>query len=220
MGAGVAGLQAIATAKRLGARRRGLRRAARGEGAGAEPRRQVHRGARHRGAAARPRAATRKELTRGVPRSASASWCASASPHADVVITTALIPGKAGAEAGHRRHGRRRCGRARSSSTSPSSSGGNCELTERGQVVVKHGVTIIGTANVPGLVPVPRQRDVRAQHPEPRSATCRQGGRCSASTSRTRSSRGCAASPTRARSVTSPRPKPSSCEEAESEGDA
>jgi len=32
--------------------------------------------------------------------------------------------------------------------------GGNCELTEPGQTVVKHGVTVIGTRNVPALVPL------------------------------------------------------------------
>lgn len=32
--------------------------------------------------------------------------------------------------------------------------GGNCVLTEPGETVVKHGVTIIGTKNIPGLVPV------------------------------------------------------------------
>jgi NAD(P) transhydrogenase subunit alpha len=32
--------------------------------------------------------------------------------------------------------------------------GGNCELTEPGQIVVRNGVTIIGTRNVPALVPV------------------------------------------------------------------
>jgi NAD(P) transhydrogenase subunit alpha len=31
--------------------------------------------------------------------------------------------------------------------------GGNCELTEVGKIVQKHGVTIIGTANIPGTVP-------------------------------------------------------------------
>ena len=49
VGAGVAGLQAIATAKRLGADRQRLRRAPGGEGGGREPRRQVRRdGARER----------------------------------------------------------------------------------------------------------------------------------------------------------------------------
>jgi NAD(P) transhydrogenase subunit alpha len=31
--------------------------------------------------------------------------------------------------------------------------GGNCELTEPGQIVEKHGVTIVGIANIPGTVP-------------------------------------------------------------------
>ena len=30
--------------------------------------------------------------------------------------------------------------------------GGNCELTEPGKAVVKHGVTLIGVANIPSLV--------------------------------------------------------------------
>jgi NAD(P) transhydrogenase subunit alpha len=30
--------------------------------------------------------------------------------------------------------------------------GGNCPLTEPGQIVVKHGVTLIGETNVPALV--------------------------------------------------------------------
>lgn len=33
-------------------------------------------------------------------------------------------------------------------------SGGNCELSEFGKTVVKHGVTIIGEANMPSLLPV------------------------------------------------------------------
>ncbi len=32
--------------------------------------------------------------------------------------------------------------------------GGNCELTEPGEIVEKHGVTIVGTANIPGTMPV------------------------------------------------------------------
>jgi NAD(P) transhydrogenase subunit alpha len=31
--------------------------------------------------------------------------------------------------------------------------GGNCELSEKGKTVVKHGVTIIGEQNLPSLVP-------------------------------------------------------------------
>ena len=43
LGAGVAGLQAIATARRLGAVVSGFRRSGRGEGAGEQPRGEVHR---------------------------------------------------------------------------------------------------------------------------------------------------------------------------------
>jgi H+-translocating NAD(P) transhydrogenase subunit alpha len=32
--------------------------------------------------------------------------------------------------------------------------GGNCELTEPGKTVVKHGVVLVGTLNVPALIPV------------------------------------------------------------------
>jgi NAD(P) transhydrogenase subunit alpha len=32
--------------------------------------------------------------------------------------------------------------------------GGNCELTEPGEVVVRHGVTIIGTRNLPAGMPL------------------------------------------------------------------
>lgn len=31
--------------------------------------------------------------------------------------------------------------------------GGNCEITEPGKIVKKHGVTIIGTKNIPGMLP-------------------------------------------------------------------
>ena len=30
--------------------------------------------------------------------------------------------------------------------------GGNCAITEPGEVVVKHGVTIIGIKNIPGML--------------------------------------------------------------------
>ena len=33
-------------------------------------------------------------------------------------------------------------------------SGGNCELSEFNQTVVKHGVTIIGESNLPALLPI------------------------------------------------------------------
>ena len=31
--------------------------------------------------------------------------------------------------------------------------GGNCEITPKGDIEVKHGVTIIGTKNIPGILP-------------------------------------------------------------------
>ena len=91
IGAGVAGLQAIATAKRLGANVVGHRRAARGEGADRERRREVRRH-RARGERARPAAATPRSCRRRTRRgsgSSSPPRCA----QSDVVITTALIGG-------------------------------------------------------------------------------------------------------------------------------
>jgi NAD(P) transhydrogenase subunit alpha len=72
---------------------------------------------------------------------------------ADIVITTALVPGKKApllvtAEM--------------VKNMKPGSvildmaveSGGNCELSENGKTVKKHGVTIIGEPNIPSLLPV------------------------------------------------------------------
>ena len=67
MGVGVAGLQAIATARRLGAHRDGDRRAPRHQGAGGKPRREVPRG-RGRGIQERrrPPAATPRKCRRSI----------------------------------------------------------------------------------------------------------------------------------------------------------
>jgi NAD(P) transhydrogenase subunit alpha len=71
---------------------------------------------------------------------------------ADVVITTARIPGKKApllvpaAVVEQMKEGSVIVDLA-------AEEGGNCELTELGKIVEKHGVTIIGTANVPGTVP-------------------------------------------------------------------
>jgi NAD(P) transhydrogenase subunit alpha len=70
----------------------------------------------------------------------------------DVVITTALIPGKPAP---------RLVTRAMVEAMAPGSvvvdlaaeRGGNCELTRPDEVVVHHGVTIIGPSNPPALVP-------------------------------------------------------------------
>ena len=75
---------------------------------------------------------------------------------ADVVVTTALIPGrpapvlvteemvrsmKPGSVIVDIAAGR-----------GPSGADGNCPLTEAGRTVVRHGVTIVGEANLPALV--------------------------------------------------------------------
>ena len=93
LGAGVAGLQAIATARRLGAvvSAFDVRPAVRG--AGGVARRDVPRPRRH--AARRPRAATRRS-SRAEQQAAQQAALERAIPDFDVVITTALVPGPAG----------------------------------------------------------------------------------------------------------------------------
>ncbi len=72
---------------------------------------------------------------------------------ADVVIGTAAVPGKpapkliSAAIVEQMRDGSVIVDLA-------AESGGNCELTVPGETVVKHGVTIIGTRNIAGLIPV------------------------------------------------------------------
>ncbi len=69
----------------------------------------------------------------------------------DIIITTALIPGKPAPKL---------ITAAMVESMKPGSvivdmaapAGGNCPLTEVGQTVVRHGVTIVGETNIPALV--------------------------------------------------------------------
>ncbi len=71
---------------------------------------------------------------------------------ADIVITTALIPGRKAPTLLHE---------ATVAEMKPGSvvidlaaaQGGNCPLTEADQVVVKHGVTLVGYSNLAALVP-------------------------------------------------------------------
>jgi len=71
----------------------------------------------------------------------------------DVVITTALIPG---------RPAPRLITAASVAAMRPGSvivdlaaeAGGNCELTVPGEVVVREGVTIVGTLNLPSTMPL------------------------------------------------------------------
>ena len=147
MGAGVAGLQAIGTAKRLGA-------AVEATDVRPEVKEQVESlGGKYieppgaavgeGGYAAEQSEEFLKQQQETVRKHLVA---------ADVIITTAKIPGKkapilvAADVVKDMRAGSVIVDLA-------AEEGGNCELTEPGEIVEKHGVTIIGTANIPGTVP-------------------------------------------------------------------
>ena len=153
LGTGVAGLQAIATAKRLGAvvEASDVRPAAREqvESLGAkfidvpfetDEEREIAQG------------------TGGYARAMPPSWMARQAAlvserckQADIVISTALIPGRPAPTL---------VSAETVAAMKPGSvlvdlaveRGGNCPLSEKGQVVEKHGVTIVGLTNLPGLV--------------------------------------------------------------------
>jgi len=153
LGTGVAGLQAIATAKRLGAvvEASDVRPAAREqvESLGAkfidvpfetDEEREIAQG------------------TGGYARAMPPGWMARQAAlvserckQADLVITTALIPGRPAPTL---------VSAETVAAMKPGSvlvdlaveRGGNCPLSEKGRVVEKHGVTIIGLTNLPGLV--------------------------------------------------------------------
>ena len=153
LGTGVAGLQAIATAKRLGAvvEASDVRPAAREqvESLGAkfidvpfetDEEREIAQGV---GGYARP-----------MPPAWMARQAALVSERckqADIVVTTALIPGRPAPTL---------VSAETVAAMKPGSvlvdlaveRGGNCPLSEKGKVVEKHGVTLIGLTNLPGLV--------------------------------------------------------------------
>jgi len=149
LGAGVAGLQAIATARRLGAQVTGYDvRAAVAEqvqslGA-AFLELEAGKGAEGEGGYAR-------ELT-DEEKAAQQQELADKIATFDVVITTALVPG---------RPAPRLVSAESVEQMKPGSvivdlageSGGNCELTEPGQTVVKHDVTIVSPLNLPSSMP-------------------------------------------------------------------
>ena len=149
-GAGVAGLQAIATAKRLGAvvEATDVRYAAKEQVESLGGRFiEVPGLADLEGAGGYAKEASADVLAR--QREAVGKRVA----EADVVITTALVPGKPAPKL---------VPEAMVRTMKPGAvlvdlaveNGGNCELSELGQVVVKHGVTIVGLPNLPGSVPV------------------------------------------------------------------
>jgi NAD(P) transhydrogenase subunit alpha len=149
LGAGVAGLQAIATARRLGAQVTGYDvRAAVAEqvqslGA-AFLELEAGKGAEGEGGYAR-------ELT-DEEKNAQQEELADKIATFDVVITTALVPGRRAPVLVTKRSVEQ---------MKPGSvivdlageSGGNCELTEPGEVVVKHDVTIVSPLNLPASMP-------------------------------------------------------------------
>lgn len=147
LGVGVAGLQALATAKRLGGRPTGY-----------DVRPEVADQVRSVGAQwldlgidAAGEGGYARELTEE-EREQQQKALENAIKGFDVVITTALVPG---------RPAPRLVTAAAVEGMKPGSvvvdlageTGGNCELTEPGKTVVKHGVTIASPLNLPATMP-------------------------------------------------------------------
>ena len=153
LGVGVAGLQAIATAKRLGAVI---------EASDVRP--SVKEQVESLGAKfidVPYETAEEKEAAEGVggyARPMPQSWLdrqkievAKRVAAADIVISTALIPGRAAPVLVTEDMVKAmKPGSVIVDMAAPA--GGNCPLTEAGQTVVKHGVTLIGETNIPALV--------------------------------------------------------------------
>ena len=153
LGVGVAGLQAIATAKRLGAVI---------EASDVRP--SVKEQVESLGAKfidVPYETAEEKEAAEGVggyARPMPQSWLdrqkvevAKRVAQADIVITTALIPGRAAPTlVSEDMVKAMKPGSVIVDLAAPA--GGNCPLTEAGKTVVKHGVTLVGDTNLPALV--------------------------------------------------------------------
>ncbi|HJW77244.1 MAG TPA: Re/Si-specific NAD(P)(+) transhydrogenase subunit alpha [Beijerinckiaceae bacterium] len=147
LGAGVAGLQALATAKRLGARTTGY-----------DVRPEVAEQVQSLGAqfldlgiSAVGEGGYARELTEE-ERAQQQQALTDAIKEFDVVITTAAVPGRAAprlvlAEAVE---GMRPGGVIVDLAAE---TGGNCELTEPGEVVVRHDISIVGLLNIPSMMP-------------------------------------------------------------------
>ena len=147
IGAGVAGLQAIATCKRLGAMVEAydVRAAAREqiESLGAK---FVDTGVSADGAGGYARELTAEE------KAAQAEKLAKAATQADVVITTAAVPGKK-APVIVTRDMVARMKYGAIIVDMAAESGGNCELTQAGEHVVANDVHIHGPLNLPSRMP-------------------------------------------------------------------
>ncbi len=148
LGAGVAGLQAVATARRLGAMVEVF-----------DVRPAVKEQVESLGAKfVEVEAEEKSETAGGYAREMSEEYkrkqgqlVREHSIKADVIITTALIPG---------RPAPRLIGGDVVQEMKPGSvivdmaveTGGNCELSELDRVVIKHGVTLVGISNIPALM--------------------------------------------------------------------
>ena len=151
MGVGVAGLQAIATAKRLGAivTATDVRSATKEQVESLGGKFVMVDEASMKDAETASGYA--KEMSEDFKRK-QAEVVAEHLKKQDIVITTALIPGKPAPKL---------LTEEMVTSMKPGAviidlaaeTGGNCELTEPGKVVVKHGVKIVGHLNVPGRLP-------------------------------------------------------------------
>ncbi len=147
MGAGVAGLQAIATARRLGAMVEAFDvRAATREQVESLGAKFIDTGVTADGAGGYARELTAEE------RAKQQAIVNDRLAKADLVITTAAVPG---------RPAPRLIDRATVERMKPGAvivdlgaeSGGNCELTKPGETVHHQGITIIGPINLPASVP-------------------------------------------------------------------
>ncbi|MHB1157292.1 MAG: Re/Si-specific NAD(P)(+) transhydrogenase subunit alpha [Phycisphaerales bacterium] len=147
IGAGVAGLQAIATAKRLGA-------AVSATDVRPATKEQVESlGGKFvmvPEAMAEGEGGYAKELT-PEQQAKQKTLVANVVADSDVVITTALIPGRPAPKLITAEMVQRMAPRSVIVDMA-AERGGNCELTEPGKIVVKHGVTIVGLLNIPSDV--------------------------------------------------------------------
>jgi NAD(P) transhydrogenase subunit alpha len=148
MGAGVAGLQAIATARRLGAVVSAFDvRGAAGEQVRSLGAQFVEPAAKAEGTGGYARAQTEDETAQN------AAIIAAHISSQDLVITTALIPGrKAPILVTDAMLATMRAGSVVVDLAAES--GGNVEGAVAGETVVKHGVQLIGAANIPASVPL------------------------------------------------------------------
>lgn len=149
LGAGVAGLQAVATAKRLGAIVTGfdIRRAAWEQIAslGGRPLElDFIPDAEDEGGYARPLTDEENQQVRDALDENAAKQ--------DVIITTAAIPGRA-APILITAQGVANMGPGSVIVDLAAETGGNCELTEAGQIVEQEGVTIVGPRNLASELP-------------------------------------------------------------------